>query len=51
MYDVYDNPCLLKKGEPPHDKPNEMTCAPSEDLDQTDPPSLIRVFALRFMGR
>ena len=32
--------------EPPHDKPNKMNCAPSEDSDQPGPPpSLIRVFA------
>ena len=31
--------------EPPHDKTNKMTIAPSEDSDQ--PPSLIRVFAVR----
>ena len=33
--------------EPPHDKTNEMACAPSKDSDQ---PSLIRVFAVRSMG-
>ena len=34
--------------EPPHDKTNEMACAPSEDSDQPGyPPSLIRVFAVR----
>ena len=34
--------------EPPHDKTNKMTCAPSEDSDQHwHPPSLIRVFAVR----
>ena len=33
--------------EPPHDKTNKMTCAPSEDSDQPGhPPSLIRVFAV-----
>ena len=32
--------------EPPHDKPNKMTFAPSEDSYQPGhPPSLIRVFA------
>ena len=37
--------------EPPHDKSNEMACAPSEDSDQPGhPPSLIRVFAVRWMG-
>ena len=37
-----------KEFEPPHDKTNKMTCAPSEDLDQPGhPPSLIRVFAVR----
>ena len=34
--------------EPPHDKTNNMACAPSEDPDQPGhPPSLIRVFAVR----
>ena len=34
--------------EPPHDKTNKMTCAPSEDSDQPGhQPSLIRVFAVR----
>ena len=32
--------------EPPHAITNKMTCAPSEDADQTAP-SLIRVFAVR----
>ena len=37
--------------EPPHDKTNKMTCAPSEDSDQPGhPPSLIRVFAVRSKG-
>ena len=37
--------------EPQHYKTNKKTCAPSEDSDQPgDPPSLIRVFALRIMG-
>ena len=37
--------------EPPRDKTNIMTCAPSEDSDQPGhPPSLIRVFAVRSMG-
>ena len=37
--------------EPPHDKTNKMTCAPSEDSDQPGhPPSLIRVFAVRSVG-
>ena len=32
--------------EPPRDKTNKITCAPSEDSDQPGhPPSLIRVFA------
>ena len=36
------------KNEPPHDKTNKLTCAPSEDSDQPGhPPSLIRVFAVR----
>ena len=34
--------------EPPHDKTNEMACAPNENSDQPGhPPSLIRVFAVR----
>ena len=34
--------------EPPHDKTNKMTCAPSEHSDQPGHlPSLIRVFAVR----
>ena len=33
--------------EPPHDKTNKMTCAPSKDSDQPwHLPSLIRVFAV-----
>ena len=37
--------------EPPHDKTNIMTCAPSEDSDQpVHTPSLIRVFAVRSVG-
>ena len=37
--------------EPPHDKPNKMACAPSEDSDQPGhPPSLIRVSSVRSMG-
>ena len=38
---------LRTRHEPPHDKTNEMACAPSEDSDQPGyPPSLIRVFAV-----
>ena len=38
--------------EPPCDKTNKMACALSEDSDQPGhPPSLIRVFAVRSMGR
>ena len=34
--------------EPPHDKTNKMTCAPTEYSDQPGhPPGLIRVFAVR----
>ena len=37
--------------EPPHDKTNKMTCAPSEDSDQPGHQlSLIRVFAGRSKG-
>ena len=42
---------ILYVYEPPHDKTNKMTCAPSKDLDQPGhSPSLIRVFAMHFMG-
>ena len=37
----------VTSNEPPHDKTNEMACAPSEDSDQPGhPPSLIIVFAV-----
>ena len=37
---------FIKTFEPPHDKTNTMSCAPSEDSDQPGhSPSLIRVFA------
>ena len=37
--------------EPPHDKTNQMTFAPSEDSDQPGhPPSLIRVFVVHSIG-
>ena len=40
-----------KKNEPPHDKTNKMTCAPSKDSDQPrHMPNLIRVLAVRSMG-
>ena len=36
------------KIEPPHDKTNEMACAPSGESDRPGhPPSLMRVFAVR----
>ena len=39
---------VISQLEPPHDKTNEMACAPSEDSDQPGrAPSLIRVFAVR----
>ena len=39
------------KYEPPHDKTNIMTCAPSEDSDQPGYlPSLVRVFTVRSIG-
>ena len=42
---IYDTGKFI---EPPHDKTNKMTCAPSEDSDQPGhSPSLIRVFAVR----
>ena len=38
----------LRLFEPPHDKPNKLACAPSDNSNQPGhPPSLIRVFALR----
>ena len=40
-FDYDDRP---RKIEPPHDKTKKMACAPSED-----PPSLIKVFAVRSM--
>ena len=41
----------LRPFEPPHDKTNKMTCAPSKDSDQPGPPpSPIRVFVVRSMG-
>ena len=41
---------LFVEYEPVHNKTKKMTCAPSEDSDQPEhPPSLIRVFAVRFM--
>ena len=37
--------------EPSHDKTSKLACAPSEDSDEPGhSPSLIRVFAVRFMG-
>ena len=43
--------CLKFNIEPPHDKTNKITFAPSEDSDQPgDPPSLIRVFAVPSVG-
>ena len=37
--------------EPPYDKTNKMTYAPSEDSDQPGhPPSLIRVFTVQSIG-
>ena len=37
-----------KENEPPHDKTNKMTFAPSEDSDHPGhPPSLIRGFTVR----
>ena len=43
----FHNTVPIKSYEPPRDKTNKMTCAPSEDSDQPGhPPSLIRVFAV-----
>ena len=42
---------LFKSNEPEHDKTIKMTCVPSKDSDQPRHlPSLIRVFAVRFMS-
>ena len=41
----------LVSNEPPRDKTNKLTCAPSEGSDQPGyRPSLIRVFAVRSVG-
>ena len=53
--DLEDNVCIYLSNdwittaiEPPRDKTNEMTCAPSKNSDQPGhSPSLIRVFAVR----
>ena len=48
---VYMSAAFVTLEEPQHDKTNKMTCAPSEDSDQSGhPPSLIRAFALRSVG-
>ena len=48
VLDALLQPC---SNEPPHDKTNNMVCAPSEDSDQPGHlPSLIRVFAVRSVG-
>ena len=45
------SPALITITEPPHDKTNNMACAPSQDSDQPGhPPRLIRVFAVHSMG-
>ena len=41
---VMERDCI--QFEPPHDETNKMTCAPSEDSDQSGP-RLIRVLAVR----
>ena len=42
---------VLEIIEPPHVKTNKVACAPNEVSDQPGhPPSLIRVFAVRYMG-
>ena len=41
---LFQNILTYAWNEPPHDKTNKMAWAPSED---SDPPSLIRVFAVR----
>ena len=40
------------RNDPAHDKTYKMACAPSNDSDQPgQPPSLVRVFAVRSVGR
>ena len=42
---------MIPTFEMSHDKTNKVAFVPSEDSDQPgDPPSLIRVFAVHFMG-
>ena len=42
---------VVNKNEPPHEKTNKMSLAPSEDSDQPgQSPSLIRVFAVLSIG-
>ena len=44
---IWQYVCLFHPFEPPHDKTNKITCAPSEDSDQPGHlPSLIRVFTV-----
>ena len=45
LYTVSSDPS--NRNEPQHDKTNKMTCAPSEDSDQTGQSDQIRVFAVR----
>ena len=48
IYTVPDHQSSPRTTEPPHDKTNKMTFAPSKDSDQLGhPPSLIRVFTVR----
>ena len=48
----YGHVVTHKVNELDHDKTNKTTCVPSKDLDQPGhQPSLIRVFAVHFMGR
>ena len=49
--ETYFDNMTQKRNEPPHDKTNEMACAPSEDSDQPGhPPSQIIVIAVRSVG-
>ena len=48
LYQLLQQPVVINIDEPQHDKTNNMTGAPSKDLDQPGHSrSLIRVFAVR----
>ena len=50
-YDLFEVTLVVSLYQPPHDKTNKMTFAPSEDLAQSEYyPSLIRVITVRLVG-